>query len=108
MKPFLMNLWDKIEAKLGRMASFVPMVLGEVKIKLAAGDVVGAKARLNELEEALLISVDRVRKIKERLADNILDGNETVDTLVDMEKMVDEWEDVVTGVDEDDDPGAAG
>lgn len=106
-RDFLGKIWDKITARLGSFAAFIPMVAEKVKIAIAEND--GEKARahgeeLIEAGEALKVLGRKIVSATEKDPDGVIritaaEGSEVTLALA---AAVDEIEDVVKGYDEDD------
>ena len=102
MDPKLEPLWQKIVDKLGSLSGLVVLVADEVKIKLAADDQAGADARLAEAEEAVDQLKVVIAGIRRDISDGYLTATEIAAEALQIEKLIDELEDIKTGVDEDD------
>jgi len=96
---FLTKLWNKVIDALGVFAAFIPGIAAQVKIAIAEGDVAKLDAHLDELDEAAEALKKFVVKGKSAIDDGTLDLIEGSDLALELEKVIDELEDVVKGRD---------
>lgn len=106
MKNHLLSLWKAVKTKLGHLAAFIPTIAESIQTALAEEDADKARAHVHELREAAEAIVAFCDKADEALADDKLSLMEDAMLLLELQKVADEIEDVVTGVDEDDEPSA--
>lgn len=104
MKNHLLSLWKAVKAKLGTLAAFIPTIAESIQTAIAADDLVKARAHLVELGEAGQALVTFSEKGLLALEDGKLSVMEDAMLALELQKVADEFEDVVTGVDEDDAP----
>ena len=101
---FLTNLWEKVMAKLGPVASYIPALAQLIKVKLAEGDTAAIQAHAGELKEA----AEALGALADAILLAVEDGTITVaegsDIALAVEAAVDQFEDVFKGEDEDDLP----
>ena len=101
---FLERIWGKVVDKLGAIATFIPSIAEKIKVDIAERDAEKIRAHATELREAGLKQVEFADQMLEAVSDGNLDLVEGSKLATGLEKLVDEWEDVFTGVDEDDPP----
>jgi hypothetical protein len=104
MNSFLENLYAKVIAKLGSLASFIPMIASNLKKALVEGDIAKIKARTHELRELAAAQTNLANVIDDAVADGSIDLVEGSEIAIALERMIDEAEDVIKGIDEDDAP----
>lgn len=102
MNELLGPLYQKIVSKLGPVAPFIPTLADAIKINIADGDAAGIQARAREAREAAAELTILADKCDAAVADGQLSGREAAELLVEVENVIDEFEDVITGIDEDD------
>lgn len=97
---FLTKLWEKAMNALGVFASFIPGIAAAVKIAIEKGDVEKLNGHLDQLDEAADAIKAFVAKGKEAISDGTLDLIEGSELALELEKVVDELEDVASGQDD--------
>lgn len=102
MKNFAVSAWNWATSKLGSLTSFIEPIAKALKIAIEAGDVAKIKLHVNELREFFSKGLDLCDFLDEAVADGNLDLYEGSQAVKMIATLVDEGEDVITGVDEDD------
>lgn len=104
MKSYLLPLWDKAMKLLGPVGPLIPTIAKSIKKDLKAGDVEKVQAHAKELLECAEQMALCANYLIEITADGTIDLDETARVAINFERLLDEAEDVATGVDEDDPP----
>lgn len=109
MESILLRGYEAIESKLGGLASFIPAIAQSIKKSIDEEDYAAVDAKLRELDkrthegrEALAAADNLAAYVRQALRDGDLTLAEGAEMALLVERLVDEAEDVVTGVDEDD------
>lgn len=102
MNSFLERLYDKAIARMGSLASFVPMIAKNLKAAIAEGDVEKIKRHTHELRELSAAQIKLADTVDAAVADGNIDLVEGAEIAVEFERVIDEAEDVIKGFDEDD------
>ncbi len=116
MESFLKRAWKALTAKLGSFAAFIPSIASQIEVGIRDNDTAKIlkvcdawDTRAHETRETLDAGDElmaHLRKAVEPDPDGVvrLTAAETGTGLLLVEKLIDEAEDIVTGVDEDDAP----
>lgn len=109
MDSYLKRFWGVVQQRLGGFADIVSQLAMKITMDIKTGDAVSIRAHFAELVEFGQSIVDLGNaglKATEPDADGVarLDVAEGIEILQLVERVADEGEDVVTGVDEDDVP----
>ena len=102
MKNYAVSAWTWVQSKLGNLTSFIEPIAKSLKLAIEAGDVLKIKVHTNELREFFMKGLAFCDFMDEAVADNNLDLYEGSQAVKMIAELVDEGEDVITGVDEDD------
>lgn len=102
MKNYAVAAWDWVKNKLGSVVSLFQPVAESLKLAIEEGDAAKVQAHNTELREFFTKGLELCDFIDEAVADGNLDLYEGSQALVKLNELVDEGEDVITGVDEDD------
>jgi len=94
---FLTNLWEKVMAKLGPVAQYIPILAGLIKVKIAEGDVVSIRDHAEQLREAGLALANVGEKIMMAVEDGTITVEEGSSIALALEEAVDEFDDVIKG-----------
>lgn len=105
MKNYAVAAWAWVTDKLGSLTSFAEPIAKALKIAIESGDVIKIRIHTNELREFAQKLMGVCDFLDEAVSDGNLDLYEGSQALVLLNEVVDEAEDVITGVDEDDTPG---
>lgn len=100
------ELLDKAGEKLGKFAGFLPAIGEQLKIAIKEGNADKIRARTKELREAGEAQIKFANQLDAHIADNVENGVELVEDLRELDEVLDQWEDVFKGYDEDDEPPA--
>jgi len=111
MKSFLTAAFEALESKLGGVASFIPVLAEGIKKGIDEEDFAAidkhlreAEKRIHEGRETLTAAEELTAHVRQSVRDGDLSLAEAGQGLLLVERLIDEAEDVVTGVDEDDEP----
>jgi len=102
----LAEKWATLMEKLGPAGAFVPMVADAVAVGVNEETAAEILKRCDETDEAADALKAASTKTRAALADGKLSIAEAADLALALEKVIDEFEDIATGVDEDDAPEA--
>lgn len=104
MENYVQLLIEKVESRLGPAASLIATLGKEIKVSIEEGDLKAVQARIHEAREAagsLTLVCDHFDMA---LSDGSLSATEIGGGALLLSSLLDQMEDVVTGVDEDDSP----
>jgi hypothetical protein len=104
MDSYTKKFWAVVQDKIGSVSELIEPIGKQIRLPIDQNDIEGARARAHEIKEAgveLTATGDVMLKI---LEDGTVDVVEGAEFIVQFEKLIDETEDIVTGVDEDDAP----
>lgn len=114
MQSFLRRAWDALTKKLGAVSAFILPIARTVEIGIAENDsakILSAcdewDKRAHETRETLDAGDELVAHMRQSLADGNISAIEAGTGALLVEKLIDEAEDIATGVDEDDPQEAA-
>lgn len=97
---FLTKLWDKLMAKLGAIAGFIPGIAAALKVAIDEGDVDKVRAHAMQLDQF----ADALKRFAaaaiEATDDGTLDLVEGSELALLLEAIVDEGDDVIKGHDD--------
>lgn len=102
MKNYAVSAWNWVRSKLGDVVNLFAPIAQALKVAIEAGDVDKIKTHNTELREFFQKGLELCDFIDEGVADGNLDLYEGAKALELLNQLVDEGEDVITGVDEDD------
>lgn len=111
MESFLRKAWAVVTDKLGAIANFIPAIAEKIEVAIKEEKVEDLNESFDELEarshemREVCDAIDQfVNHGRQAIADGNLSAVEGARAGLLLERIVDEAEDVVTGVDEDDVP----
>lgn len=104
MKNYAVSAWNWVKAKLGRAVDLFAPVAKALSVAIEEGDIDKIKIHNAEAREFFQQGLDTCDFIDEAVADGNLDLYEGASALNKLNQLIDEGEDVITGVDEDDVP----
>ena len=97
---FLAGLWDKVTSKLQGFGKFLPLIASQIKVAIDDQDVEKINAHLDQFDEMLEQGAVLSRAIRDAAADGELTATEAGPILLELEKFIDEAEDIGDGKDD--------
>jgi hypothetical protein len=102
MKNYARSAWKWATEKLGSIITFIEPISRSLKVAIEQGDIEKIRSHNAELREATMKQFEFCDFVDEAIADDNLDLYEGAMALDKLSVMVDEYEDVIVGEDEDD------